>query len=78
MIERQLQEQIEKHLGSDKAIIIIGARQVGKSTLLNSIFSNMENVMWLNGDDADVQELFRNMTAARMKAFLGKKKFFGG
>jgi predicted AAA+ superfamily ATPase len=75
MIERQLQEQIEKHLGSDKAIIIIGARQVGKSTLLNSIFSNMENVMWLNGDDADVQELFRNMTAARMKAFLGKKKF---
>lgn len=75
MIERQLQEQIEKHLGSDKAIIIIGARQVGKSTLLNSIFSNMENVMWLNGDDADVQELFRNMTAARMTAFLGKKKF---
>lgn len=75
MIERQLQEQIEKHLGSDKAIIIIGARQVGKSTLLNSIFSNIENVMWLNGDDADVQELFRNMTAARMKAFLGKKKF---
>jgi hypothetical protein len=75
MIERQLQEQIEKHLGSDKTIIIIGARQVGKSTLLNSIFSNMENVMWLNGDDADVQELFRNMTAARMKAFLGKKKF---
>lgn len=75
MIERQLQEQIEKHLGSDKAIIIIGARQVGKTTLLNSIFSNMENVMWLNGDDADVQELFRNMTAARMKAFLGKRKF---
>ena len=34
MIHRILEEQIVSLLGSGKAIVIMGARQVGKSTLL--------------------------------------------
>jgi predicted AAA+ superfamily ATPase len=34
MISRILEKTIESHLGSKKAIVLIGARQVGKTTLL--------------------------------------------
>ena len=71
MIERQQQQSIEKLLGSRKAIIILGARQVGKSTLLNQLFDQREGVMWLNGDDWDVRQLLADMTSTRIKALIG-------
>lgn len=37
MIQRQLQAVIQSKLFKGKAIILIGARQVGKSTLLNQV-----------------------------------------
>ena len=74
MITRQLQPIITDLVGSRKAIIIMGARQVGKSTLLHQILGEREDVMWLNGDDTDVQQLFSDMTAPRMKALLGNRK----
>ncbi|MCL2510958.1 MAG: ATP-binding protein, partial [Bacteroidales bacterium] len=49
---------------------IMGARQVGKTTLLRRIFS--ENVLWLNGDEPEVRNLFANISAARLKALIGK------
>lgn len=49
----------------------MGARQVGKSTLLETIFQNRENLIWMTGDDMDVQELFSQMTSTRLKALLG-------
>lgn len=61
-------------LNSGKAIIIMGARQVGKSTLLETIFRRQENVLWMAGDDLDVQELFSQVTSTRLKALLGKSK----
>ena len=38
MIKRIIEDQIVSLLGSGKAIIIMGARQVGKSTLLDTIW----------------------------------------
>lgn len=37
MIQRQLQDVIESRMFAGKAIILIGARQVGKSTLFKMI-----------------------------------------
>lgn len=74
MIHRILEEQITSLLGSGKAIIIMGARQVGKSTLLETIFRHRENVLWMTGDDLDIQELFSQMTSTRLKALLGNSK----
>ena len=71
MIHRILEKQITSLLGSGKAIIIMGARQVGKSTLLDTIFRHHENVLWMTGDDLDIQELFSQMTSSRLKALLG-------
>lgn len=74
MITRQLQPQIENSLGKGKAIILLGARQVGKSTLIHSIFGNRDDVLWLNGDDPDIQRIFADMTSDRLRLFLGNKK----
>lgn len=75
MIKRLLESPIDSLLGSSKAIIIMGARQVGKSTLLETIFRDKKDVLWMTGDDLDVQELFSQMTSTRLKALLGKGEF---
>ena len=74
MIKRILENKIVSLLGSGKAIIIMGARQVGKSTLLDTIFRDKKDILWMTGDDLDIQELFSQMTSTRLKALLGTTK----
>lgn len=74
MIHRILEDRIKDILGQGKAIVIMGARQVGKSTLLESIFRNRQDVLWMTGDDIDIQSLFRDMTSTRIKTLLGSAK----
>lgn len=74
MITRQIKKNIEPLLGGKKAIIIMGARQVGKSTLLNQMLGNRQDVLWMNGDEPDIQDLFKEMTSTRIRAILGNKK----
>lgn len=71
MIERLQKRKIKDMLSKGKAIIIMGARQVGKSTLLAEMFGGRKDVMWMNGDDADVRELFSGMNSTRIRALLG-------
>ena len=75
MIHRILEEKIQPLLGGNKAIIAMGTRQVGKSTLLNELLGENKNALWLNGDDIDVQNLFHEMSSTRMRALLGNNKF---
>ncbi len=75
MIQRIQKEQIEKLLSGDKAIIILGARQVGKSTLLNQLFTSKDDAMWLNGDEWDVRQMLENMTSTRIRSLIGQKKW---
>lgn len=74
MIIRRLEKIIRDKLFHKKAIIVIGSRQVGKTTLLHHIFSNQTEVVWLNGDEIDVQKMFREISADRFKAIIGQKK----
>ena len=55
MIKRILEQQIGSMMSGQKAIIVMGPRQVGKSTLLETLLGKRDDVMWLNGDDPDVQ-----------------------
>jgi predicted AAA+ superfamily ATPase len=68
MIPRILRHTIIPKLGSGKAIIIFGARQTGKTTLLKSIFESDKKVVWLNGDEPDTLSLFDNTTSTRLRA----------
>lgn len=63
MITRTLEKNVLPLLGDKKSLIIMGARQVGKSTLLRQILAEREEVVWMNGDEMDIQELFREMTS---------------
>ena len=75
MIERIQKGLIAHLIGGEKAIIIYGARQVGKSTLLHDLFGKLDRVLWLNGDDIDVQHLFDNISSTRLKALIGQNKY---
>ena len=74
MIERTQESAIKSLIGSNKAIILMGARQVGKSTLLHSLLDGDESVLWLNGDDDDVRDMFRIISSTRLKAIVGNRK----
>ena len=39
-------------------MVVMGARQVGKTTLLRQLFADRNgDVLWLNGDEQDVRDL---------------------
>lgn len=74
MVVRELEKIIKERLNTGKAIVILGARQVGKTTLLKTLFGSSKEVLWLNGDEMDVQSLFSAISATRLKAIFGNKK----
>ncbi len=71
-IARVLSAKISEKLKTGKAIILLGPRQVGKTTLIKSLFKDVSNVLWLNGDELDVQSVFANISATRLKAIIGE------
>jgi hypothetical protein len=74
MVKRLLEENILAKLNKEKAIILLGPRQVGKTTLLKALFKNATETIWLNADEIDVQSLFVNISAKRLQAIIGNKK----
>lgn len=74
MINRLLQQQILALLHKGKAIVIMGARQVGKSTLMQQVLEDRDDVLWLNGDEPDIQGVFEQLTSSRARAIIGNKQ----
>ncbi len=72
MIRRSIEDNIRKTLSGKKAVTIMGARQVGKSTLTEALFSGEKNVLYLNGDEADVRAILKDATSTRLRAIFGK------
>ncbi|MCC7466015.1 MAG: AAA family ATPase [Saprospiraceae bacterium] len=58
---------MEKRWNSGKAIIILGPRQVGKTTLLRQICSEKGAFLFLTGDDPTVVRILENADEARMR-----------
>ena len=71
MFKRNLKEPIEKRLGKGKAIIIIGARQVGKTTLTKELIKpyDRNSVLILNGDTLEAQRLSKQDFPTLMERF---------
>lgn len=71
MITRELQAKIEQKLFEGKAIVVVGARQVGKTTLFNEVLRNRpEKILRLNLDEADARELLTNPTMAELQQLI--------
>ncbi|MDQ7065365.1 MAG: ATP-binding protein [candidate division KSB1 bacterium] len=75
MIQRILTERMRQHLFKGKAIILMGARQVGKTTLLQALINQMdEPVLWLNADEPDIREMLFNVTSTQLQALIGTNR----
>lgn len=65
MIPRIIQQEIEKNLFKNKVLLLIGARQIGKTTLLKQVLQNCtEKSLWLNADEYDVKRKLENATTS--------------
>lgn len=71
MIPRVLQNKITENLSFKKAIIILGARQVGKTTLLKQITQSFGKVLQLNADEPDVRALLSDVNAKQLEKLIG-------
>lgn len=73
MIKRNLEEKIKNRFGTGKAILLIGPRQVGKTTLFNKLLEEKE-YLFLNGDDPTVRKLLSNPNLEQLKNIIGNHK----
>lgn len=75
MVNRLVATQIIKKLIDQKAIILLGARQVGKSTLLQQLEKKFSKpIAYWNGDEADIRNFLKDTTSAKLKALIGNNK----
>lgn len=75
IISRIAQKQIESRLFQGKAIIVYGARQVGKTTLVKQIIGKYgENAHYFDCELLSVRQNLEIPETDRLKSFLGKYK----
>lgn len=79
LVRRQLQQIIQERMFQGKAIVLIGARQVGKSTLFHQILESMEytasqQVLSLDCDDPETRSMLENMNLSELRLLVGNNK----
>jgi predicted AAA+ superfamily ATPase len=67
-IYRQIAGLIERDFFKGKVIVLLGARQVGKSTLIRMLpLCEQKKTLWLDGENADVHQLLKDANVDRLK-----------
>jgi len=73
MIDRTLLHKIKSKIGRGKAIMIIGPRQVGKTTLITQLLKNTD-YKFFDGDDPVIREVLNTPNTEEIRTLLGGKK----
>lgn len=73
MINRVISTIFNEKIGSGKAIILIGPRQVGKTTLIKSLLKDMD-YLFLDGDDPTTRNILINPNTEQLKSIIGNYK----
>ncbi|MGI6393580.1 MAG: ATP-binding protein [bacterium] len=71
MYERTLSAVIAKKTGRNKAIVVVGPRQVGKTTLILHFLKEKEH-LFLDADDPTVRVLLTNPNTEELRRIIGK------
>lgn len=71
MIKRDIEAKIRSDFGKGKVVLVLGARQVGKTTLLNQLAENVERVVRINCDNADERERLSNPNTTQLLNMVG-------
>ncbi|OGV35004.1 MAG: ATPase [Lentisphaerae bacterium GWF2_45_14] len=74
MIKRIILEQVEKCFFKQRAIIIYGARQVGKTTLIRQLQEKYTDSVYLNCDEPDVRNALTDKSSTELHGLAGKHK----
>ena len=74
LLRRKIQQVIEDRMFKGKAIILVGARQVGKSTLFRQILTGKQDVLTLNCDDAEVREMLTNINRGELQRIIANHR----
>ena len=71
-IQRTVEDKIINYLRPNKAVVLLGARRVGKTKLIQRIIDLVqEPYLFLNGDDQDTHALLANQSKANYERLLG-------
>lgn len=71
MIHRLLYQQIRDSLSTRKVLVLLGARQVGKTTLLKSLAKDVNlKTIWWNGDEPDIRKDLKEASSSYLKTQL--------
>ena len=74
MIIRSLKDNLQQKLNKGKAIVLIGPRQVGKTTLVHALLKDIP-FLFLDGDDSVVAETLANANTETLKSIIGDYKY---
>ena len=77
-IERDLKVVLDSKIGKGKVLLLIGPRQVGKTTLLKNILTSIcseKKVQFWNCDESDVRQFLSEANSAKLKSFVGNSDF---
>jgi uncharacterized protein len=75
MIKRFVKDQLQQALKSDLSIVLYGARQVGKTTLVEEVFKDKTSVRFIFGDDPSVRDTLKGYDIAALKREFGGYKY---
>jgi len=73
MIKRLIKSQIDELLFSGKAIVVLGPRQVGKTTLVNEVLAGKEH-LFLNADDPTTRASLANANTSDLRRLIGSHR----
>lgn len=73
MYQRTLKNTLKSKINKGKAIILVGPRQVGKTTLIKTIINTKQH-LFLDGDDITVRSLLANPNTEQIKTIIGAHK----
>lgn len=77
-ISRDLKLILDSKIGKGKVLLLIGPRQVGKTTLFKQMIKSLapeKKVQFWNCDESDVRQFLSDGNLAKLKSFIGNSDF---
>lgn len=75
MIQRQIESNLKQDFGQGKVIVLLGARQVGKTTMIEALSHSANGVLMLNCDDMEDVLLIEGKSTTELKALLSPYQY---
>ena len=76
IVERKILRSLKERFFKKKAIILVGSRQVGKTTLLKQIIeeNKQSEILFLNCDEPETLQMLENVSSTELRDLFGNKK----